>query len=202
MPPTLRQEHRDATRRRIVAAARRVFVKKGYTRATVEEITVVAGVSRATLYLHFNSKYALLAAAAEKMREEALEAGRGLADVLRSGDRAKLRGWIEWMLAWYAQNRPMALASEEAERTDHEPSELTRAVLELLEPWIEMGPPEQRTEARMRYEVCRVAMRTYMWSRSYTLFPDQELPVDLFTELWWNTLLAPLAARKPESAGR
>ena len=56
MPATLRQEHRDATRRRIVAAARKVFVKKGYTRATIEDITAAAGVSRATLYLHFDSK--------------------------------------------------------------------------------------------------------------------------------------------------
>jgi AcrR family transcriptional regulator len=194
MPPTLRQEHRDATRRRIVAAARRVFVKKGYTRATVEEITAAAGVSRATLYLHFDSKYALLAAAAEKMRAEALDAGRGLADVLRSGDRTQLRGWIEQMLDWYAANRAMALASEEAERTDHEPSELTRAVMDLLEPWIETWPSGQRTEVRMRYEICRVAMRTYMWGKSHTLFPDQQLPVDLFTELWWNTLLVPQAA--------
>jgi AcrR family transcriptional regulator len=196
MPPTLRQEHRDATRRRIVAAARKVFVKKGYTRATVEEITVAAGVSRATLYLHFDSKYALLAAAAEKMRAEALKAGHGLADVLHSGDRAQLRGWIEQMLGWYAQNRPMALASEEAERSEDEPSELMRAIQELLEPWIETWPSGQRTEARMRYEICRQAMRTYMWSRSYTLFPGQELPVDLFTELWWNTLLAPQAAAR------
>jgi AcrR family transcriptional regulator len=196
MPPTLRQEHRDATRRRIVAAARRVFVKKGYTRATVEEITVAAGVSRATLYLHFDSKYALLAVVTEKMRAEAIEAGHRLADVLFSGDRADLRGWIEWMLGWYAQNRPMALASEEAASSEEEPSELARTVLEFLEPWIETWPPEQRTEARMRYEICRQAMRTYMWSRSYTLFPDQELPVDLFTELWWNTLLAPQAAAK------
>jgi AcrR family transcriptional regulator len=202
MPPTLRQEHRDATRRRIVAAARRVFVKKGYTRATVEEITAVAGVSRATLYLHFDSKYALLAVVTEKMRAEALEAGHRLAEVLLSGDRAELRGWIEWMLGWYAQNRPMALAGEEAERSEDEPSELSRTVLEFLEPWIATWPPGQRTEARMRYEVCRVAMRTYVWGKSHTLFPDQPLPVDLFTELWWNTLLAPQAARKQESAGR
>jgi AcrR family transcriptional regulator len=194
MPSTLRQEHRDATRRRIVTAARRVFVKKGYTRATVEEIIVAAGVSRATLYLHFDSKYALLAVATEKMRTEAIKAGHRLADVLHSGDRAELRGWIESMLGWYAQNRPMALASEEAERSEDEPSELTRAVQDMLEPWIETWPPGQRTEARMRYEVCRQAMRTYMWGRSYTLFPGQELPVDLFTELWWNTLLAPRAA--------
>jgi AcrR family transcriptional regulator len=195
MPATLRQEHREATRRRIIAAARKVFVKKGYARATIEEITASAGVSRATLYLHFDSKFALLAVATEKMRAEAIEGARQLADVLVSGDRADLRGWVEWALGWYAHNRPMALAGEEAELSADKPSEVQRTALDCLEPWVETWPPALRAEARMRFELCRVQMRTYMWGQSHILFPDQELPVDLFTEIWWNTLLAPRAAR-------
>jgi AcrR family transcriptional regulator len=195
MPPTLRQEHRDATRRRIVAAARKVFVSKGYAKATIEDITAAAGVSRATLYQHFDSKYALLAVASEKMRAEAIEGARQLTDILISADRAELRRWVEWLLGYYARNRPMALAGEEAQLSEDKPSELTRTVLQSLEPWVETWPLELRQEARLRYELCRLQMRTYMWGRSHTLFPDQELPVDLFTEIWWNTLLAPRAAR-------
>jgi AcrR family transcriptional regulator len=191
MPASLRQEHRDATRRRIVAAARKVFVKKGYARATIEEITAAAGVSRATLYLHFDSKFALLAAATEKMRAEAVVGARQLADVLINGDRADLRRWVEWALRWYVSNRPMALAGEEAALSEYKPTDVERTALDCLEPWVEMWPPELRTEARMRFELCRVQMRTYMWGRSHTLFPDQELPVDLFTEIWWATLKAP-----------
>jgi AcrR family transcriptional regulator len=194
MPPTLRQEHRDATRRRIVAAARKVFVNKGYTRATIEDITAAAGVSRATLYQHFDSKYALLAVATEKMRAEAVEGARQLTDILLSRDRAELRRWIEWLLGYYARNRPMALAGEEAQFSEDKPSDLTLTVLETLEPWVETWPLERRAEARMRYELCRVQVRTYMWGKSHTLFPGQELPVDLCTEIWWNTLLAPLGA--------
>jgi AcrR family transcriptional regulator len=197
MPASLRQEHRDATRRRIVAAARKVFVKKGYARATIEEITAAAGVSRATLYLHFDSKFALLAAATEKMRAEAVVGARQLADVLINGDRADLRRWVEWALRWYVSNRPMALAGEEAALSEYKPTDVERTALDCLEPWVEMWPPELRTEARMRFELCRVQMRTYMWGRSHTLFPDQELPVDLFTEIWWATLKAP----QPPQAG-
>jgi AcrR family transcriptional regulator len=191
MPASLRQEHRDATRRRIIAAARKVFVKKGYARATIEEITAAAGVSRATLYLHFDSKFALLAAATQKMRAEAVEGARQLTDVLIDGDQADLRRWVEWALRWYVSNRPMALAGEEAALSEEKPTELEQTALNCLEPWVEMWPPELRTEARMRFELCRVQMRTYMWGRSHTLFPDQELPVDLFTEIWWATLKAP-----------
>jgi AcrR family transcriptional regulator len=191
MPASLRQEHRDATRRRIVVAARKVFVKKGYAKATIDEITVAAGVSRATLYLHFDSKFALLTVATEKLRAEAVEGARQLTDVLMRGDQGDLRRWIEWALRWYARNRAMALAGEEAERSEDKPTELERAALDCLEPWVETWPPELRTEARMRFELCRVQMRTYMWGNSHTLFPDQELPVDLFTEIWWATLKAP-----------
>src|SRR5882724_6598239 len=137
MPASLRQEHRDATRRRIIAAARKVFVKKGYARATIEEITAAAGVSRATLYLHFDSKYALLAAATEKMRTEAIEGARKLTDVLISGDREDLRRWVEWALRWYVRNRPMALAGEEAELSKDKPTEVLRTALDSMEPWVE-----------------------------------------------------------------
>jgi AcrR family transcriptional regulator len=197
MPATLRQEHRDVTRRRIIAAARKVFVKKGYARATIEEITAAAGVSRATLYQHFDSKFALLAAATEKMRAEAIEGTRQLTDVLIGGDRSDLRRWVEWALRWYASNRPMALAGEEAELSKDKPTEVLRTALDSLEPWVEMWPPERRVEARMRLELCRMQMRTYMWGKSHTLFPDQELPVDLFTEIWWATL----KARQPPHGG-
>jgi AcrR family transcriptional regulator len=200
MQATLRQEHRDATRRRIIAAARRVFVKKGYARATIEEITASAGVSRATLYLHFDSKYALLTAAAEKMRAEAIAGARQLAGVLVSDDLAALRGWVEWALGWYSHNRAMALAGEEAELSEDKPSQIERTVLECLEPWVETWPLERRTEARMRFELCRVQLRTYMWGSSHSLFPHQELPVDLFTEIWWNTLLAPRSHLSPRAA--
>jgi AcrR family transcriptional regulator len=197
MAATLRQEHRDATRRRIIAAARKVFVKKGYARATIDEIITAAGVSRATLYLHFDSKFALLEATTEKLRAEAVVGAHQLADILVNGDRNGLRQWVGWALAWYARNRPMALAGQEAEFSEVKPSETTRAALESLEPWVQLWPPERRTEARMRFELCRVQMRTYMWGKSHTLFPDDELPVDLFTEVWWATLAAPLAGSQP-----
>src|SRR5215471_2330738 len=108
---SLRQEHRDATRRRIVTAARRVFIKKGYTKATIEDIIGEGRVSRATLYLHFDSKVDLMHAAAEKMATEGYDAARRLAIVLTEGDRTDLRAWVEWALAYYNRYRSMALAA-------------------------------------------------------------------------------------------
>jgi AcrR family transcriptional regulator len=193
MPAPLRQELRDTTRRRIIAADRDVFVEKGYAKATIEEITGAAGVGRATLYLHFDSKFALLTAATEKMWQEASEAPGNLTQVLIAADRAELRKWVEWALGWYVRSRPMARAAEEAELSEDKPLELLRSYLESLEPWVETWPVEARGQARLRLELCRVQMEHYMWGKSHALFSHQDLPVDLFTEIWWNTLISPLA---------
>jgi AcrR family transcriptional regulator len=189
---SLRQEHRDATRRRILTAARKVFIKNGYSKATIEDIIAAARVSRATLYLHYDSKLDLLHAAAAKMAAESNDAARRLAVVLVQGDRADLREWVEWALAYYVRNRPMALAVQEAELSQDKPAEGLRAYLEYLEPWVDTWPSSRRPEARMRFELCRLQVHHYMWGTSPALFGDQEPPIDLFTEMWWNTLKAPL----------
>jgi AcrR family transcriptional regulator len=197
MPVSLRQEHRDATRSRIVAAARKTFVKKGYVKATIDEIISAAGVSRATLYLHFDSKYALLSAALENLSLEGNEAARRLSVILVEGGRAELREWIEWALEWCARNRPIALAAQEAELSTDKPAEPHRMYLECVEPWVETWPSNRRDEARMRFELCRLQMHHYMWGNSHILFADQEPPIDVFTEIWWNTLKAPLLHEAP-----
>jgi hypothetical protein len=84
----------------------------------------------------------------------------------------------------------MALAGAEAELSEDKPSQQLRTYLDQLEPWVETWPPERRTEARMRFELCRLQMHNYMWGKSHALFAGQPLPVDLFTEIWWSTLRA------------
>ena len=139
---SLRQEHRNTTRRRIIHAARQVFTKKGYTKATIEDIIAAAGVSRATLYLHFDSKFELMHATAARMAAESDEAATGLAVVLVEGDRADLRAWIESALAYFIRHRPMALAAREAELSEDKPAEGLRKYLEHMEPWVQTWPGE------------------------------------------------------------
>ena len=48
------------TRRRLIAAAEETFLSAGFISTTVDDITAAAGVSRATFYLHFANKGAIL----------------------------------------------------------------------------------------------------------------------------------------------
>lgn len=71
-----------ATRAALVAAARRLFVEKGYHRTSTEEVAAEAGVgTRGALYHHFADKQALFEAAFIAVEEDlVIEAAKNLAD--------------------------------------------------------------------------------------------------------------------------
>ena len=62
---TLRSERAEATRRRIVEAAGRLFVERGYRATTIESVAAAGDVSVETIYKRFGNKAGLLKAARE-----------------------------------------------------------------------------------------------------------------------------------------
>jgi AcrR family transcriptional regulator len=62
-----RRQQADATRRRILVAAERLFAEQGYAAVTMEAIAHRAGVSLATIYLHFPGRAAIVGALAEEI---------------------------------------------------------------------------------------------------------------------------------------
>jgi AcrR family transcriptional regulator len=62
-----RQRQAEATRRRILASAARLFAEQGYTATTMEAIARAAGISLAALYLHFPGRAAMVGALAHEI---------------------------------------------------------------------------------------------------------------------------------------
>jgi AcrR family transcriptional regulator len=60
----------EATRQRLVAAARTMFGERGYASVGTEQIVQAAGVTRGALYYQFRDKAALFAAVAETVHAE------------------------------------------------------------------------------------------------------------------------------------
>jgi len=58
--PSLREAQRALTRDRLRSGARDLFAETSYIEATIDQIALRAGVGRATFYLHYDSKDALL----------------------------------------------------------------------------------------------------------------------------------------------
>ena len=78
------------TRERILEGAYRQFRQKGYTRVSMDEIAAATGVTKRTLYYHFESKDALLAAVLEAQHQLALAAFKTFGEQL-SGSPTKDR---------------------------------------------------------------------------------------------------------------
>jgi AcrR family transcriptional regulator len=112
----------EATRLALIAAARRLFVEKGYFATGTEEIVAAAGVgTRGALYHHFADKKSLFLAVFEQVEQDLLDAAGGAEAPqdplgrLRSGllgfldasltpevqrillvDGPAVLGWLEW----------------------------------------------------------------------------------------------------------
>lgn len=67
------QVKKAAVREAILAAALRLFRKKGYVDTTVNEIAAAAKTSRANIYVYFRSKFALFYAVFDPWLQRRLE---------------------------------------------------------------------------------------------------------------------------------
>jgi AcrR family transcriptional regulator len=64
------RDRTEATRRDLIAAARKLFTEKTYADTSTPEIVATAGVTRGALYHHFADKHALFRAVVEREAEQ------------------------------------------------------------------------------------------------------------------------------------
>jgi AcrR family transcriptional regulator len=85
---------KSASHERIIPAARKEFLEKGFEKASIRAIAAAAGMTSAGLYRHFADKEAMFAA----LVEPALAEFRGLFDVFKARDYELLeRGSLDTM---------------------------------------------------------------------------------------------------------
>jgi AcrR family transcriptional regulator len=88
----------------ILEAARKIFAKKGFNDATVDDIANAAGVAKGTVYLYYRSKrevyFAALKFGIEQMYAALVEELKGV-----STPEDKLRALISVKLAYFDENR-------------------------------------------------------------------------------------------------
>ncbi len=99
----------EETRRRILAAALKVFRERGFDAATMREIAAEAGVAVGAAYYYFDAKDALVMAFYEQAQEEMAPA---LEEILAASKtlEQRLRGIIGQKLAYFAPNRALVSA--------------------------------------------------------------------------------------------
>ncbi len=81
----VRLPKRERTRRQLVAAAIAAFSKHGVTETTLQQIAVVAGVTKGTVYNHFATKAEIVQAVALSIAQTIRERSKPARAVLASG---------------------------------------------------------------------------------------------------------------------
>ena len=68
-----RDESKEVTRLRLIEAAERLFIRKGFDEASVEDISETAGYSRGAFYSNFENKEQVFLAVIDRRRPKALD---------------------------------------------------------------------------------------------------------------------------------
>ena len=149
---------REATRRRILDAARDVFSARGYHEASVDDVVRASGLSKGGFYFHFPSKDAVFEVLYDELADELY--GRALAAAMREADpldrlaagvRAFLRGCHELQVARLVFAHPGGthplLERKRSEATDRF-AELIRVSLDEAVGLEELPPVNTRVLAR------------------------------------------------------
>jgi AcrR family transcriptional regulator len=115
----VRVPRRELTRARICAAAREVFLEKGFEGTTIDEIALAAGTRRSTLYNHFHDKNEILAAIAD----DYLEAVTAVIGRLPSPrpTRAEIDEWVHDFADFVLRERTPTLLLVHFNATIHAP---------------------------------------------------------------------------------
>lgn len=90
--PRTNRERTETTRGALLAAARALFVEKGYADTSTPEIVAAAGITRGALYHHFEDKRALFRAVLEEEARAVADEIERAAPATRSPHKALITG--------------------------------------------------------------------------------------------------------------
>jgi AcrR family transcriptional regulator len=167
-----RDRKRERTRGEIYSAAMNLFLRRGFEAVTIEEICLAADVARATFFLHFPAKEALLT-------EYGIHANQALAELIRASHgsaTATLKAALK-MLAERAMQQPEVIRLHVRELLSRPPAFLeshqkqTQNLVSLLAAVIKHG--QAAGEFRKKFEPALAAVSLcatyfaliYEWAR-------------------------------------
>jgi AcrR family transcriptional regulator len=205
MPAVLTRKERQArTRRDLIAAAATVFARRGYHRATIEEIAAEAGMTSGAIYSNFKGKEELFLAIADEQVASRVAEIEAVGDVAEGqGDagaeaadqfRAFLEGDPDWPLLfyefWSISVRDPDLQDELAKRRD--------AIRDALADTLERVAAEHGFDLRFPAPALATAIAASLNGLAFERAADPDaLPDDVFGEFIAAVLGCAIAAPAP-----
>jgi AcrR family transcriptional regulator len=195
-----RKEAQQRTRERVVEAAARVFARRGYHRATVDEIASEAGFTIGALYSNFSGKEDLFLAIADRQVEERVAEVAAIGGAADGGEPGKdaaeqLRTFLErdpdWPLLfyefWSLSVRNPELQDELAKRRD--------AIRDALAETLERVAKRHGFRLRFSAPVLATAIAASLNGLAFERAADPDsLPDEVFAEFVTAVLGCAIAA--------
>jgi AcrR family transcriptional regulator len=184
-----RKQRQEQTREELVAAAAKVFARRGYHKATVEEIAAEAGFSTGAVYSNFEGKEELFLALADRQVQDRIAEISAVADAAEGrgegGQEAadQFRAFLEsdpdWPLLfyefWSLSVRNPELQDELAKRRD--------AIRDALADTLERVASELGFELRFPAPALATAIAASLNGLAFERAADPDaLPDDVFAE--------------------
>ncbi|WP_417233717.1 TetR/AcrR family transcriptional regulator [Arthrobacter sp.] len=112
---TLRDTQKRMTRMALLEQGLELFMEKGYSATTIDDIAVGAGATRATFYLHFSSKAELVRSLVARTDEMLTSTDKPpLTEVVASGERAMIREFLARKFDQWPDIKPYITATHQA----------------------------------------------------------------------------------------
>lgn len=130
----------EATKKKLIQAARQYFGNVGYAETVMDELTAQAGMTRGALYHHFGDKKGLFFAVAQDIDaelDERLDALLSNSSTAWGGFKARCRGYLEMMIEPENQrvllrDAPSVLGPEHLENSKRQCIQSMKAMLDAL----------------------------------------------------------------------
>jgi AcrR family transcriptional regulator len=159
----------EATRLQILDAAYKLFRRSGFSRVSMDEIAAATGVTKRTLYYHFESKDQLLAAVLEAQHALAVAAFRTFGDRLSGSPEAMVEAMFRDLAVWsdrprWAGSGFTRLVVELADLPGHPARAIARRHKATLEDELARLPAwRARATARARSGSCQRGRSPRSW---------------------------------------
>ncbi len=175
-PAGLRHRQKQERERRIVQAAEKLFARKGYAKAAMEDVAARAGLAVGTIYNYFPSKSVLLLAIVRRETQSLLARGRKILDDPPRDPVAAVSAFTEIFLDDFTRDdrrlwrelfgAAIAEPSTVGQRLFEADTQLVTQLASMLERYRSNGvlasDMEPMTAATVLYGVCFTWMTAYL----------------------------------------
>jgi AcrR family transcriptional regulator len=195
--PTLQEQKQEFTRTRLIDAAAETFGVKGFASATIDDIASAAGCSRATFYLYFQGKAAVMLAMVQRGFSDVVLRYTRLDEMLaREGglSRPELREWLASWLDTWSRSPELQKAIRSAEISEPSVADFmagSRVMLvDALEKFFARLPTDERDYWHARAIALEAMSRTaFELGAAHRLQMSDDQVLDYLTDLWADIYL-------------